>query len=78
MKEEEKILEHSTQEPVQSQKESGIALANEELSGAAGGERWWEWGNEPVNPVPGNGSKQNENTSTADQNSGHRHCAGIW
>lgn len=76
MKEEVK-LEHSTQEPVQSPKESGTALADEELSDAAGGERWWEWGNEPVNPVPGNGSKQNENTSTTDQNSGHRHYAGI-
>lgn len=56
MKEEK--MEQSAQKSAKIQKETGVALADEELVNAAGGERWWVWGNEPVNPVPGTGSEQ--------------------
>lgn len=51
-------MEQSAQKSAKIQKETGVALADEELVNAAGGERWWVWGNEPVNPVPGTGSEQ--------------------
>lgn len=51
MMKEEKI-EKAARKPVEIQKETGIELPDEALASAAGGERWWEWGNAPVKHVP--------------------------
>lgn len=38
-------------------KETGAELSDESLANAAGGKRWWEWGDAPVNPFPAGGNQ---------------------